>query len=126
MNNQLQGRQVQVALTSFFNLFSLVGLSFYGLPFFYDLISKEFGWSRATVTSGNFFGKIIVGPLFGFIAGWVIDRFGPRRMMMAGILMGGASLVGLGGMTALWMFYLCYLLNSLGYVSGGPLPNQVL
>jgi MFS family permease len=29
-------------------------------------------------------------------------------------------------MTALWMFYLFYLFNALGYVCGGPLPNQVL
>ena len=29
-------------------------------------------------------------------------------------------------MSALWMFYLFYLFNALGYVCGGPLPNQVL
>ena len=29
-------------------------------------------------------------------------------------------------MTALWMFYFFYLFNALGYVCGGPLPNQVL
>ncbi|HYT75705.1 MAG TPA: MFS transporter, partial [Vicinamibacterales bacterium] len=27
---------------------------------------------------------------------------------------------------ALWMFYLFYIFNALGYVCGGPLPNQVL
>jgi len=29
-------------------------------------------------------------------------------------------------MSALWMFYFFYLLNALGYVCAGPLPNQVL
>ena len=29
-------------------------------------------------------------------------------------------------MTALWMFYLFYIFNAIGYVCGGPLPNQVL
>jgi MFS family permease len=29
-------------------------------------------------------------------------------------------------MSALWMFYAFYLLNAVGYVCGGPLPNQVL
>jgi sugar phosphate permease len=67
-----------------------------------------------------------VGPLFGFAAGWVVDRFGPRRLMLAGVLMAGVALVGLGRMSALWMFYFFYLLNALGYVCGGPLPNQVL
>jgi sugar phosphate permease len=121
--------KVQIAATTFLSLFSLVGLSFYGLPFFYDFMVKDlafFGGSRAAVTSGNAFGKIVIGPVFGFLAGWIIDRFGPRRLMMAGILMGGLALVGLSRMTALWMFYFFYLFNALGYVCGGPLPNQVL
>jgi MFS family permease len=46
--------------------------------------------------------------------------------MIVGILMAGGALVGLAHMTALWMFYLFYILNALGYVCGGPLPNQVL
>jgi sugar phosphate permease len=99
---------------------------FYGLPFFYDFWVKDFGWSRATVTSGNAFAKIIVGPLFGFIAGWIIDRFGPRRLMLSGIVMGGIALIGLSIMTSLWQLYFFYLFNALGYMCGGPLPNQVL
>ena len=116
----------QAAATSFLALFSIVGLALYGLPLYYDHMVREFGWSRTMVTSGNAISKLLVGPLFGFLAGWVIDRFGPRRLMLAGILMAGAALVGLGGMTAPWMFYAFYLLNALGYVCGGPLPNQVL
>lgn len=46
--------------------------------------------------------------------------------MMAGILMAGAALVGLGWVSILGMFYLFYFFNALGYVCGGPLPNQVL
>src|SRR5882724_118812 len=116
----------QVAMTGFLALFSIVGLALYGLPLYYDFMVKEFGWSRTQVTSGNALSKLVIGPLFGFIAGWVVDRFGPRRLMMAGILMAGGAVVGLGGMSALWMFYLFYLFNALGYVCGGPLPNQVL
>src|SRR5262249_30411499 len=87
---------------------------------------REFGWSRTLVTSGNALSKLVVGPVFGFLAGWIVDRFGPRRLMMAGIFMAGGALIGLGAVSALWMFYLCYLFNALGYVCGGPLPNQVL
>src|SRR6266849_3978634 len=124
--NQLRATQLRVATTSFLSLFSIVGIALYGLPFFYDFMVREFGWSRAQVTSGNALSKLLVGPLFGFMAGWVVDRFGPRRLMMAGILMAGLALVGLAHMTSLWMFYAFYLLNALGYVCGGPLPNQVL
>src|SRR5713226_8126602 len=120
------GARFQVALTSFVVLFSIVGLALYGLPLYYDFFVRDFGWSRTQVTSGNALSKLVVGPLFGFVAGWCVDRFGPRRLMLAGILMAGVALIGLGRMTALWMFYLFYLLNALGYVCGGPLPNQVL
>jgi MFS family permease len=116
----------QAAATSFLALFSIVGLALYGLPLYYDHMVREFGWSRTQVTSGNALSKLVVGPLFGFIAGWIVDRFGPRRLMLAGVVMAGGALAGLGGMSALWMFYAFYLLNALGYVCGGPLPNQVL
>ncbi|MEO8584289.1 MAG: hypothetical protein ABI415_10850, partial [Flavitalea sp.] len=79
MDQKLSKRQFQVGATAFLTLFSLIGIMFYGLPFFYDFWSKELGWSRATITSGSAFGKVVVGLMFGFIAGWFIDRFGPRR-----------------------------------------------
>jgi sugar phosphate permease len=120
------GQQIQVAATSFFALFSVVGLALYGLPLYYDFMVREFGWSRTMVTSGNALSRLVVGPLFGFGAGWIVDRFGPRRLMMAGIVMAGAALIGLGAISALWMFYFFYVMNALGYVCGGPLPNQVL
>jgi len=120
------GAQVHVVATGFLALFSIVGFALYGLPFFYDFMVREFGWTRAQVTSGNALSKLVVGPAFGFIAGWIVDRFGPRRLMLAGILMAGLALVGLGGISTLGMFYFFYLFNALGYVCGGPLPNQVL
>jgi len=124
--HSLQPRQAQVAVTSFVALFSIVGLALYGLPFYYDFMVREFGWSRTQVTSGNALSKLLVGPLFGFMAGWIVGRIGPRRLMMSGIVMAGVALIGLAHMTSLWMFYAFYLLNAIGYVCGGPLPNQVL
>jgi sugar phosphate permease len=117
--------QVKVTTTGFLALFSLVGISFYGLPLFYDFWVQDYGWSRALITSGNAFGKVIIG-MFAFFAGWVIDRLGPRRVMMAGVLMGGTALIGLSQVTDLWQYYFFYLFNALGYMCGGPLPNQVL
>lgn len=124
--SKLSSGQVKVAATGFLSLFSLIGIMFYGLPFFYDFWVQEFGWSRAEVTSGNAFAKIAVGFL-GFGAGWMIDRFGPRILMLIGILLGGTALIGLGAFTtSLWQFYIFYTFSALGYMCGGPLPNQVL
>jgi MFS family permease len=118
--------QWQVAATAFMALFAIVGLALYGLPFYYDFMVRDFGWSRAQVTSGNAVSKLVVGPLLGFAAGWIVDRFGPRRLMIVGILMAGIALIGLGSMRTLAGFYFFYLFNAVGYVCGGPLPNQVL
>jgi MFS family permease len=125
-DNSGQSKQTYIIVTAFCSLLAIVGFALYGLPFFYDFFMKEFGWSRTLVTSGNAVGKLLVAPLFGFIAGWLIDRYGPRRMMMAGALMTGSALIGLSLMNSLEMFYLFYVFNALGYVFGGPLPCQVL
>jgi MFS family permease len=110
----------------FFAMFCIVGIALWGLPFYYDFMVREFGWTRAQVTSGNALSKLIIGPIFGFLAGWFVDRFGPRRLMIAGIIVAGIALAGLGSVSTLPWFYLFYMLNALGYVCGGPLPAQVI
>jgi len=117
---------IQVTATAFASLFAVVGLALYGLPLYYDFMVRELGWSRTMVTSGNAISKLVVGPLFGFAAGWTVDRFGPRRLMMAGIVMAGGALIGLGATSLAGAFYFFYFFNALGYVCGGPLPCQVL
>ena len=118
--------QTYIVATAFLSLFALVGFAYYGLPFFFDFMTKEYGWSRTVVTSGNALSKLLVGPLFGFIAGWLIDKYGPRKLMMAGVLMMGTALIGLSFSDSLGLFYLFYIFNALGYICGGPLPCQVL
>jgi sugar phosphate permease len=124
---RLATRDQTVAVSvAFLALFAIVGCALYGLPFFYDFFVKDLGWSRQQVTSGNALSKLVVGPLFGWLAGIMVDRFGPRRLMLVGIVIAGAALIGLGGVTTIGAFYFFYLLNALGYVLGGPLPVQVL
>jgi len=125
-STEMSRESLQVTATAFLVLFCIVGMALWGLPFYYDFMVQQFGWTRGQVTSGNALSKLVVGPIFGFIAGWMVDRFGPRRLMIAGILMASAALIGLGSISTLGMFYFFYMLNALGYVCGGPLPNQVL
>lgn len=121
-----QSSKTFIIITAFLSLFALVGFAYYGLPFFFDFMVNDFGYSRAQVTSGNAVGKLIVAPLFGFLAGWMIDKYGPRRLMMLGAVLMGVAFVGLSYSSSLWMFYMFYIFNALGYVFGGPLPCQVL
>jgi sugar phosphate permease len=121
-----RSQQIFAVATSFLALFAIVGVALYGLPRFYPFFVQELGWSRAQVTSGNAYSKIAVAIAFGFIAGRMVDRFGPRRLMLGGIVMAGLALVGLSYATTMTVFYFFYAFNALGYVCGGPLPNQVL
>jgi MFS family permease len=121
-----RSRQIVALLTAFLSLFAVVGFALYGLPRFYPYFVQELGWTRQQVTSGNAYSKIFVALAFGFLAGRLVDRFGPRRLLLGGIVMAGGALVGLSYVTSLWSFYLFYTFNALGYVFGGPLPNQVL
>jgi sugar phosphate permease len=123
---EVRASQALAVGTGFLALFAIVGCALYGLPFFYDFLVKDLGWTRQQVTSGNALSKLVVGPLFGFLAGMLIDAAGPRRVMIVGILMAGGAVAGLGSVSTLGFFYACYFFNALGYVCGGPLPNQVL
>jgi sugar phosphate permease len=122
----LRSHQIVAVLTAFLSLFAIVGFALYGLPRFYPYFVQELGWTRAQVTSGNAYSKIFVALAFGFLAGRLVDRFGPRRLMLGGVVMAGGALIGLSYVTSLGAFYFFYAFNALGYVFGGPLPNQVL
>jgi MFS family permease len=124
--SRLDRSKTFILAAAFLSLLAIVGFALYGLPFFYDFFSRDLGWERKLVTSGNALGKIVVAPLFGFIAGWFIDRYGPRKMLMTGALMTGGALIGLSLMNSLGLFYMFYIFIALGYVFGGPLPCQVL
>jgi MFS family permease len=126
MRTEAQKHQALALTAAFLALFSIVGCALYGLPFFYDFMVKDLGWTRQQVTSGNALSKLVVGPAFGFLAGMAVDAFGPRRLMILGILMGGGALIGLASASTLGFFYFFYFFNALGYVCGGPLPSQVL
>jgi sugar phosphate permease len=120
--------QTVAVSVAFLSLFAVVGFALYGLPFFYDFFVRDLGWTRLQVTSGNAYSKIFAAVVFGLVAGIIVDTFGPRRLMLAGILMAGGALIGLSTVRpdGLWLFYLFYAFNALGYVFGGPLPNQVM
>lgn len=116
----------RIATVSFIYMMIIVGLSVYGVPLFYNLWVAEFGWNRADVQLGNTISKLIIGPVLGFLAGWLIDRRGPRGIMAAGAIFAVIALVGFSLIQRLSHAYLFFFFNALGYLCAGPLPNQVL
>jgi MFS family permease len=116
----------RIAAASFSILFVVVGIVYYSFPVFYAPLIEEFGWTRAQVTAGFFYSILIIGPVFGISAGFLIDRYGTRRILLAGLTAAGIGFLGFSIMHSLGIYYLFYFMETVGYVSGGPVPNQVL
>jgi MFS family permease len=112
-----------IAFAAFWTLLLTVGIPFYGLPFFYDYLQHDFGWTRSQVTSGIGLATIVVLPLGGLI----IPKFSPRHLLLAGIGLLSASLCGFALMRgSLIFYYLMWAVFMLGYLCAGPIPHQVL
>ncbi len=78
--------------------YSTAVLSSYGLGPFVEPLQEEFGWSRASIS----FGLTIVGlsgAAFSIPLGMLVDRYGPRRLALIGIVAMPAAFALLGTAT---------------------------
>ncbi len=115
-----------IVLAAFLNLFFAVGIVYYGFPVFYPSLVDSLGFTRAQATQSLFLGFVITAPLFGLLAGAVIDRLGAREVIRVGVGLVGLSLILMGRISRLWQYYLLCMTEVLGYVLTGPISNQVL
>ena len=77
-------------------------------------LEVELGWSRATISFAVSIGLLLFG-LAGPLAGWLMDRFGPRLVMLGGLALIGASMAAGAAMTSLWQLNLFWgALSGLG------------
>ena len=116
----------RIAGASFTIMFVIVGIVYYSFPVFYPPLIETFGWSRAQVTAGFFYSLLLVGPVFGISAGFLIDRYGTKRILVTGLLSAGLAFCGFAFIQSLSAYYFFYFLQTIGYVVAGPIPNQVL
>ncbi|HEV8670525.1 MAG TPA: MFS transporter, partial [Candidatus Limnocylindria bacterium] len=70
-------------------------------------LEQEFGWDRAAISLAVGVSLLAFG-LGGPLGGWLLERFGPRRLLTAGILLIGAGLFGMINMRELWQLYLAW------------------
>jgi sugar phosphate permease len=82
------------------------------------VLRKEFGWSRAEL-SGAFSVASVESGVLGPVVGWMLDRYGPRAVMLLGIAMLGGGLVAFAFIESLLSFYLVYFVMALGTTLGG-------
>jgi len=115
-----------IVVAAFLNLFFVVGIIFYGFPVFYPYFVESLGFTRAEVTQGFFLGFLFAGLPFGILAGTLIDRIGARLVILVGVGLVGIPLLLMGWMNRFWQFEILCIVEVLGYVLAGPIPNQVL
>jgi MFS family permease len=115
-----------IVLSAFLNLFFVVGIIFYGFPVFYPYFIESLSFTRAQLTQGFLLGFLFAGLPFGILAGMLIDRIGPRFVILAGVVLVALSLILMGRMRHFWQFEFLCIVEVVGYVLAGPIANQVL
>ncbi|MBI4236239.1 MAG: MFS transporter, partial [Chloroflexi bacterium] len=93
---------------------NLMGFTVFFLP-----LSRELGTTRA-VTSLVHSVSRLEGGLLGPVAGWAIDRFGARRILAFGSVLGGLGFILLGAAVhSVWALFLVYgLVVGVGFNTG--------
>ena len=96
----------------------------YGFGVFYLPLLNELGTTRAAL--GGVIGLArLEGGLIAPIAGWLIDKFGPRKLLYIGLSTVGICFLLLSVITKLWMLYVVFMLIATGSSFGGGRPISV-
>jgi len=98
------------------NLFA-GGTFFYGFTVFFNPIRDAFHWTAA-VTSIAFVFQRLEGGILGPIAGFLVDRVGPRKLMLPGWGLVGLGFFLMSRIDSLWTFYGSFLVIAMGFSFG--------
>ena len=94
---------------------------FQGMPAWFVVLERSFPWSR-TQLSLAFSLTRVEGSIMGPVAGYMVDKLGPRKMILIGLPILGLGFMLFGRVNHLWQFYLAFMLMSMGAGLGSWLP----
>ena len=96
----------------------MAGVVFYGFTAIFEPIAEEFGWSYTQISIAASIRGLEVG-LLAPVVGILVDRWGPRKLIFGGLLITGLGLILLSQVTSIGMFYVSFILMSIGISSCG-------
>ena len=97
------------------------GLLGQGFTVYFLQLQEEFGWSRTLLSTGFSLSNIVNGVLAPF-EGWLSDRFGPRRLVLSGMVLMGTGFMFLSSVHSTVSYFLSFALIACGASLGGYLP----
>ena len=89
-------------------------------------LEQEFGWDRAAISLAVGLSLLTFG-LGGPLGGWLLERFGPRRLLVGGIVLIGFGLFALIRISELWQLYLVWgIVIGLGTGAAGQVASAAI
>ncbi len=120
-----QGRGWVILAVTFITMILMYGV-WYGYSVVLLTLLHQFGWSRSLV-SGAFSTFVMVHGLLGPVIGWLLRRFGPRRLIMAGAVLMGFAMFLMAETTQWWHLYVAFgLIAAFAMSLAGWIPSVVL
>ncbi|MBQ0798726.1 MAG: MFS transporter [Porticoccaceae bacterium] len=114
-----------IVATLFLTLGLLYGI-WYAYSVFLVALIEHFGWSRS-VTAGAMSVFILTHGIFGPFAGRLVEKFGPRYLMMIGAVVMATGLLLSSQVTQWWQLYISFgLITALGLGACGWVPAVIL
>mgnify|MGYP001188505017 CR=1 FL=1 len=102
-----------MVVSAMFIMFFTTGVSFFGFSAFFDAIRKDLGWTRAQAAQGPSIQEVyqaIMAPFVGFL----VDRFGPRKVVTPTMFISGLGFIILARVTAPSHYFLALILIGTG------------
>jgi MFS family permease len=114
-----------ITLAGTFSNFISAGIAVWSFGFFIEPLKEEMGWSTAAIALGFSIRSFEQG-LFAPLAGVLVDRLGPRRMAIIGVLIFATGLVIFSQAQTLWMYYTASVVMAVGQSVGSFMPYSAV
>ena len=98
---------------------------FQGMPAWFVVLEREFSWSRAQLSLAFSFTRV-EGTVMGPVAGYLVDKLGPRKMVLLGLPVLGLGFLLFSQVRHLWQFYAAFVVMSMGGGFGTWLPMMTV
>ena len=89
------------------------GISVQGFSSYLGPLQQDFGWNRALLAGPRSVTQV-QNSVFGPLEGYLIDKFGPRKVVMTGSFILGSGFIIFGFTNSIWLYFIASMVIALG------------